>query len=404
MGGRAEFSGATRRLLAERAGFQCSLPRCGARTIGPGSNSDKVVRTGMAAHIYAAVTGGPRGTGGLSDFERRSATNGIWCCYTHGKTIDDDCDGVYSVAQLRAWKRLHEARMGAEVNGGIAFDGFGLVDTIAIRSAPASLSGRQFDFGMCNLIYGNTGSGKTTLSRLISSVADADHVADLSRHADVDFAVRWFNPLTHEVATSGRGGEVRHVLDGTDVPFVSRPYKTICLDTWVTPKPPLTVSALTCLFDLSTSAAKGILRELPRFGGAVRRIDVDKGRVKASVEWNGRIASEGWSAVTVPIVVAEFAAAVARLHAEVEPTFLVMEDIFSRFDREMKIAAYERIQHLIGDAQVAVATCDAHLAAEFRRTWSVLALGDHQPRAHVGGAPIDFEMTTVAAQRRTPRD
>lgn len=111
MSGRAEFSAATRRMFAERAGFQCSLPRCGARTIGPGSSPSAIVRTGMAAHICAAAESGPRGTGGLSATERSSAANGIWCCYAHGKAIDDDSEGIYSIAQLRAWKRLHEARM-----------------------------------------------------------------------------------------------------------------------------------------------------------------------------------------------------------------------------------------------------------------------------------------------------
>jgi hypothetical protein len=159
----------------------------------------------MAAHIYAAAVGGPRGTGGLPEEERKSPTNGIWCCYLHGKAIDDDSDGIYSTSQLRAWKRLHEAKIGAEVNGGVASDNFGLVDTIAIHSAPASLSGRRFDFGICDVITGPNESGKTILSRLISSVANPDHV-------------------THEVTTSGRAGEVRHVLDGRQVPYVTRPF------------------------------------------------------------------------------------------------------------------------------------------------------------------------------------
>ncbi|HEV2347028.1 MAG TPA: hypothetical protein VGS97_23200 [Actinocrinis sp.] len=399
MSGRAGFSAATRRMLAERAGFQCSVPRCGVRTIGPGSSPSAVVRTGMAAHIYAAAERGPRGTGGLSNAERSSFANGIWCCYVHGKAIDDDSEGIYSVAQLRAWKRLHEARTGAEVNGGIAFDGFGLVDTIAIHSAPATLSGRRFDFGMCNVIYGNIGSGKTVLSRLISSVADADHVAALSRQTDIDFAVRWFNPLTHEVNTRGRAGEVKHVLDGVAVPYVARPFKTIYLDDRCPQLSPLTVSDLASLFQLSVSATKGILSELPSRDGAVRRIDVDGDSVKSAVEWHGNIRTDDWGHITKLFVVAEFAAALARRHAEVEPTFLIMEGIFSRLDTKTRITAYERIQHLIGDAQLAVTTEDVSLAAELRRTWSLLALGDDQPPAR-HGVPIQFEMTTVAAQRR----
>lgn len=170
--GRAEFSAATRRLLAQRAGYQCSVLNCGRLTVGPGPGSDSVVEIGMAAHIYAAAGGGPRGSGGLSPAQRSSATNGIWCCFDHGKTIDSGGGSEFSVAQLQMWKRLHEARKGAEVHG-VAFDHVGLVESIVINSAPASLSGRRFDR------TGRTGQG--------------------------------------------RAGQVHHVLDGRAVPYVARP-------------------------------------------------------------------------------------------------------------------------------------------------------------------------------------
>lgn len=165
---------------------------------------------------------------GLSAEERSAPENGVWCCYTHGKAIDSDPGGIYSAAQLRAWKRLHEARKGAEVTG-ITSDTYGLVESITVESAPAALAGRRFPLGMRNVITGPNASGKSVLARLIASVAYPDHVADLSRWRDVDFAVKWFDPHTHDVATSGRGGEVWHVLDGRKVPYVARPYKTIFL-------------------------------------------------------------------------------------------------------------------------------------------------------------------------------
>lgn len=147
------------------------------------------------------------------------------------------------------------------------------------------------------------------------------------------------------------------------------------------------------------SATKGILRELTGCGGAVRRIDVAGDFVKSAAEWNGHIWTDGWGCGTEPFVVAEFAAALARRHAEVEPTFLIMEDIFCDFDTKVRIAAYERSQHLIGDAQLAVATASVSLAAELRRTWSLFALGDNRSRAPQD-VPIEFEMTTVADRRR----
>ena len=182
----------------------------------------------MAAHIYAAAPGGPRGTGGLSAVERSEPENGIWCCFSHGKAIDSDTGNAFTATQLKAWKRLHEARKAAEMHGG-PLDHYGLVESIAVNSATASLCGRKSELGMRNIITGPNNSGKSVLARLIASVAHPDHVAELSRNRDVDIEVRWFDPQTHDVATTGRAGNVTHVLDGRTVPYVARPYKTILL-------------------------------------------------------------------------------------------------------------------------------------------------------------------------------
>lgn len=143
MSHRAEFSAATRKILAERAGFQCSVLNCGRLAMRPGRGRGSV-SIGMAAHIYAASPGGPRGTGGLSVSERSEPENGIWCCYIHGKAIDSDSEGVFSAIQLKAWKRLHEARKGADIFG-IPQDCCGLVESISVNSAlVASLMGKKF--------------------------------------------------------------------------------------------------------------------------------------------------------------------------------------------------------------------------------------------------------------------
>jgi len=144
---RSNFSAATRNLLASRAGYQCSVLNCGRPTIGPGTGPEQVVRTGLAAHINAASPNGPRGSGGLTTEQLRLPGNGIWCCHDHGKVIDSDKGAVFSAAQLKAWKRLHEARKGMEVHG-LAADRFGLVESITINSAPvAALSGATLPLG-----------------------------------------------------------------------------------------------------------------------------------------------------------------------------------------------------------------------------------------------------------------
>lgn len=77
-------------------------------TSGPTTNPADAANIGVAAHITAASSGGPRFDAHLSSDERQSAENGIWLCQNHAKLVDDD-ETRYSVDLLREWKRLAEA-------------------------------------------------------------------------------------------------------------------------------------------------------------------------------------------------------------------------------------------------------------------------------------------------------
>ena len=57
---RDNFSEATKKLLADRAGRKCSNPYCRRTTIGPQLGDKGTVNIGEAAHIYAASPGGPQ--------------------------------------------------------------------------------------------------------------------------------------------------------------------------------------------------------------------------------------------------------------------------------------------------------------------------------------------------------
>ena len=85
---RIEFAAPTRRLVAARAGHRCSMPQCGRVTIGPDTQPDEFVDSGVAAHIFSASAGGPRGQGGLSDEQLASASNAIWLCAIHARMVD----------------------------------------------------------------------------------------------------------------------------------------------------------------------------------------------------------------------------------------------------------------------------------------------------------------------------
>jgi hypothetical protein len=398
---RAEFSAATRKIIAGRAGHQCSVPNCGRSTEGPGPGQAQVVKNGMAAHIYAASPGGPRGTGGLSAAERSEPENGIWCCYSHGKAIDSDSGNAFSAAQLKAWKRLHEARKGAEVTG-VPHDRFGLVESISVNSAPASLAGRKFELGMQNIITGPNESGKSILARLIASVAYPDHVAELSQHRNVEIEVRWFDPLTHDVATRGRSGNVTHVLDGRPVPYVARPYKTILLNGGLGHNYARSLITLSQIFDLSSSAMKGTLDILGGSSDIVKDVKVIDTRIDWVLDINGRtirLADDKLASSHIEsLILLELAGVHARHHARVEPTFLLIDEVFDMYHPREQIAALQRLQATAEYAQVAIITHSPAVVDELSREWTLTTLDCQRPINTSGrGCPIDFEIETRTA-------
>ena len=118
MAGRDEFIAATKREIAERAGYICSHPTCGRMTVGPSEDrAGGITMTGIAAHIAAAAARGPRSDTALSPSQRKAASNGIWMCAIHGKWIDDN-PSIATVEKLVEWKTAHEAEISAWVEHG----------------------------------------------------------------------------------------------------------------------------------------------------------------------------------------------------------------------------------------------------------------------------------------------
>lgn len=101
--GRDDFDKRTKDTLAKRAGFLCSNPQCRRSTSGPHSDSAGTVNIGVAAHITAASTGGPRFDSELTPADRRQISNGIWLCQICAKLVDSDV-GSFTVDVLNQWK------------------------------------------------------------------------------------------------------------------------------------------------------------------------------------------------------------------------------------------------------------------------------------------------------------
>lgn len=106
---RDEFSKSVIARLASRAGHCCSNPVCRRRTSGPGETTGGVVNIGVAAHISAAASGGPRFDPQLTPDQRAAPTNGIWLCQSCAKLIDSD-ETRFIPTLLLHWKALAESR------------------------------------------------------------------------------------------------------------------------------------------------------------------------------------------------------------------------------------------------------------------------------------------------------
>jgi len=104
---RDDFASSTVDELGRRVGLRCSNPRCRKSTSGPRSEPDKSINIGVAAHITAASSNGPRYNRSFTAAERKSIDNGIWLCQNCAKLVDND-ESRYTVAQLRDWKRESE--------------------------------------------------------------------------------------------------------------------------------------------------------------------------------------------------------------------------------------------------------------------------------------------------------
>jgi hypothetical protein len=103
-----DFSEPVKRALASRVGNLCSNPNCRALTSGPQDDPAKAVNLGVAAHITAASSGGPRYDSELLPEERSAPSNGIWLCQNCAKLVDNDASR-FTVELLKHWKSAAES-------------------------------------------------------------------------------------------------------------------------------------------------------------------------------------------------------------------------------------------------------------------------------------------------------
>lgn len=102
-------------MLAKRAGYHCSNPFCRKLTIGANELHDKSTSIGIAAHITAASSQGPRFDSSLTEDQRKHIDNAIWLCSNCATLIDKD-EEKYTIEILRKWKKEVEDESRKKLN------------------------------------------------------------------------------------------------------------------------------------------------------------------------------------------------------------------------------------------------------------------------------------------------
>lgn len=111
---RDDFKSPTKDLLARRVGYRCSNPGCRQPTSGPQADPNGAINIGVAAHITAASSDGPRYDPRLTSEQRCAPENGIWLCQSCGKLVDND-KVRYTIEVLRDWKDRAETTAAREL-------------------------------------------------------------------------------------------------------------------------------------------------------------------------------------------------------------------------------------------------------------------------------------------------
>lgn len=217
---RADFTAKIKDRLATAAGHQCSFPTCNQRTEGPGHTSDFVSKSGYAAHIYAASSGGPRGQVGLSSSELRSPENGIWLCGRHAKIIDNNKGAAYPPETLLSYKALHEARVSLEHEG--LYPPVGWLHEVNIVDGPVFANPQNFQLAKLNLFYGDNGTGKTAITEWICGLFDCTKLDRWmpAQQFSIDMRLSFLNPNLQTLRVVAKESEIRYSIDGRPVAFI----------------------------------------------------------------------------------------------------------------------------------------------------------------------------------------
>ena len=339
---RIEFSEKTKRIVAQRSGYRCSYPDCSALTIGPGMRGHDVTCTGIAAHIFSAASGGPRGQGGLTREQLSAPENAIWLCARHAVFVDSNRGDRFPPQELQEYKRLHEERIGREQGAPGAC--LGRFYQLRLHSSPIFTADAELDFGKVTVITGAVGTGKTALWQWAAGIGDAAQLqrwlGGMRARDPLCVDVTYLDPLPRSVGVRIEDEQILYTVDGKPVPF--QPYTV----RFIAPKRPQEdrewsrmdgLSRLSAVFDLPAAGLAKLMETWSPAQGPFTGLKITeregKHRVSARPKGSGfYLEMEQISFGELMALIVEVAIAIAAFFSQYTPTVLVLDEVVSDID------------------------------------------------------------------------
>jgi len=384
----ADFTAATRRVIAMRAGWRCSHPTCGRATVGPGAGPDSVVDVGVAAHIYASSKEGPRGAGGLDPEQRASVANGIWLCSVHARLIDANRGDGFPPDLLASWRDLREARATLDVGGQPSPAGW--VESLKIRGMP-KLGEVELYFGRRTAIVGGNGSGKSTLVDLLLGANDPDRVLRYTaRGPNIGVDFRCYAPAPTTFSYLASHDRLTFTVDSTPKEFPILPFEVVEIRFgWYR-----TVQELAGGIGLPVSLLPNILEGSTRLPTPVLgRLRESLGRV---IRWEEPLALDFLSADETIRLSIELGIRLAAVKSEQRATILLVDGLAERY------SAPTTMEYLAGILEAepfgfqVIVTSRSEIFPASGEGWEVINL----PRR--GGVVRSYQMPRIRPSQAAP--
>jgi hypothetical protein len=331
-GYRIEFSASTKRLVAERAGHECSFPMCNRRTVGSEARAGLVSRSGKASHIFSAAEKGPRGRGGLTEKELRSPENCIWFCSEHAQIVDNNRGVAYPPEELLAYKALQEARISRERQG--LFIPVGWLFEIVVRESPIFQNGQKIRLAKLNLILGDNGTGKTAIAEWIAGFFQSGGLGRWHHWGlPVDVEMTFLNPSSHLLRLQIEGESLLYQVDEKEVPFIGMPLTIIRIGRLNFEENEGDDVALSRILSLPPQIVQNLFQEIERFPHSrMRKLhykrDHETGRLNLHLDLDGTVPGlplRSLSTREIDRVFIELATAAARVSGQYAPTLLILD-------------------------------------------------------------------------------